>query len=468
MNCGARATSSPVASNTADRPSNTSSSWPPTWLQKARAAAQSSARVASIPSRRSPLPRWYGEAEMQQTRSTPRRGEVGGHGGRVPDVLADGDADAHAERLDHERRRRRRGSSGPRRRRRSSAGSACGRRPARGRRPPRRRRCGTPRPTRGTRSRADAAAHAQRRRPSSASRDGRREARAQQQVLRRIAGHRELGRPGSRRRRPRPRSRSACAERDRRCPSMSPTTVFSCASAILRAPLPMSRADRPPGVRMPAHGKVLPHSRYAPRTASTAPREARSGRRIDARQPSTPEAAGRHRRRTGRRPRRTRGTREPEPARGRRGGGAPPRPPVLPRGAEGRRDVRLRRVPVPDPQPRGPAHLPGLRRDRLGLHGRRARGPCPRARSPARRPGRPLRRPVRWSRRASSSRRRSRCRRTSSSSRKRAIRPRPALTVPEQSAANPLPGPRSSHIRAMDHPPDIAGPPGPGNTSEVE
>ena len=70
MNCGARATSSPDASNTAERPSNTSSSWPPTRLQKASAAAQSSARVASIPSRRSPLPRWYGEAEMQQTRST--------------------------------------------------------------------------------------------------------------------------------------------------------------------------------------------------------------------------------------------------------------------------------------------------------------------------------------------------------------------------------------------------------------
>ncbi len=69
-NCGARATSSPEASKTAERPSKTSSSWPPTWLQKASAAAQSSARVASIASRRSPLPRWYGEAEMQQTRST--------------------------------------------------------------------------------------------------------------------------------------------------------------------------------------------------------------------------------------------------------------------------------------------------------------------------------------------------------------------------------------------------------------
>ena len=69
-NWGARATTSPEASNTAERPSKTSSSWPPTWLQKASAAAQSSARVASIASRRSALPRWNGDAEMQQTRST--------------------------------------------------------------------------------------------------------------------------------------------------------------------------------------------------------------------------------------------------------------------------------------------------------------------------------------------------------------------------------------------------------------
>ena len=55
-NCGDRAISSPSASNTIEPPSNTSSSWPPTWLTYTRAHEASAARVAIIRSRRASLP----------------------------------------------------------------------------------------------------------------------------------------------------------------------------------------------------------------------------------------------------------------------------------------------------------------------------------------------------------------------------------------------------------------------------
>ena len=91
------------ASNTAERPSKTNSSWPPTWLQNTSAALQSEARVASIRSRASPLPACHGDADRHAMTSTPGGGQIAGDRVRVPDVLADREADAHAEQLDDQR-----------------------------------------------------------------------------------------------------------------------------------------------------------------------------------------------------------------------------------------------------------------------------------------------------------------------------------------------------------------------------
>ena len=72
-NDGARASTSPSGPSTTLRPSKTSSSWPPTRLQKTTDARSSRARVRSISSRVSPLPTWYGEAEMLSTTVAPPR-----------------------------------------------------------------------------------------------------------------------------------------------------------------------------------------------------------------------------------------------------------------------------------------------------------------------------------------------------------------------------------------------------------
>ncbi len=53
-----RATHSPFSLNMKDWPSKISSSWPPTAFTKARHTRSSAARVASIFSRKRPLPEW--------------------------------------------------------------------------------------------------------------------------------------------------------------------------------------------------------------------------------------------------------------------------------------------------------------------------------------------------------------------------------------------------------------------------
>ena len=95
-NCGARATSSPSASNTIDAPSKTSSSWPPTWLTYTSAHEASAARVASIFSRRCTL-------SIGVRRGVDVDDELGAAGRlrgdrpvRAPRVLADAHADPHA------------------------------------------------------------------------------------------------------------------------------------------------------------------------------------------------------------------------------------------------------------------------------------------------------------------------------------------------------------------------------------
>ncbi len=52
-------------------PSKTNSSCPPTVLTKARQTRSSAARVASIFSRKRPLPAWYGEPLIVTTSSAP-------------------------------------------------------------------------------------------------------------------------------------------------------------------------------------------------------------------------------------------------------------------------------------------------------------------------------------------------------------------------------------------------------------
>ena len=68
-----RATHSPFSLKMNDWPSKISSSWPPTVLTKARHTRSSAARVASIFSRKRPLPAWYGDALMLRTSSAPPR-----------------------------------------------------------------------------------------------------------------------------------------------------------------------------------------------------------------------------------------------------------------------------------------------------------------------------------------------------------------------------------------------------------
>ena len=70
-NCGARAMTVPSWSTTSESPSKTSSSWPPTSAQNATAVSSSRARWAIIRSRSTPLPAWYGEAEMLTIRRAP-------------------------------------------------------------------------------------------------------------------------------------------------------------------------------------------------------------------------------------------------------------------------------------------------------------------------------------------------------------------------------------------------------------
>ncbi len=103
-NCGARASSSPDASKRAERPSKTSSSWPADLVaERERGGAVVGARGEHplAPVALAPVVRGGGDAADQVDA---RRREVGGDGCRVPDVLAHGEADAHAERLDHDRR----------------------------------------------------------------------------------------------------------------------------------------------------------------------------------------------------------------------------------------------------------------------------------------------------------------------------------------------------------------------------
>ena len=121
---------SPSWSITSECPSNTSSSWPPTRLQNGHRRHVVPRALDQHPLALGALARVVGRGgDVDQQRRAGQR-LVGGRRPRLPDVLADGQADRQRRPARSARRRRRPGSSAARRRRRSWGGTPCGRSPA--------------------------------------------------------------------------------------------------------------------------------------------------------------------------------------------------------------------------------------------------------------------------------------------------------------------------------------------------
>ena len=131
-NCGARAMISPSWSTTNEWPSKTSSSWPPTRLQKTTAARLSRARWASICSRSTALAGVVGrgrDVERSPARRPAPRRSPAAPAPRCPRRSSARPCTPSTSMTAAARARA--GSSAARRRRRSWAGGPCGRSPRR-------------------------------------------------------------------------------------------------------------------------------------------------------------------------------------------------------------------------------------------------------------------------------------------------------------------------------------------------